>query len=129
MRISIILSSLFSVACFLCANSPRTTLDNFEKDLQVMAKSTRSVAVKEGSFIDRLATKRRHKETIDKELAQVDDEVKQLKDDVVQLNLQNEELENKLAQETKQLEQRIAHVEQVVVQLEAEQNHLREETT
>lgn len=112
----------------LAATAPRVTLDNFEKDLQTMAKSSASVAIKEGSFVDRLATKRRHKEIIDKELAQTNDEIVQLKNEVCLLNEQNQDLEKKLAQETKQLEERIAQVEQVVAQLETEQKQLRHET-
>jgi hypothetical protein len=127
----LIQSFLFSVlfTSSLLATAPRITLENFEKDLQEMAKTSKSIVMKDGSFVDRVAEKRRHKQSIDLDLAGLQGEIDGLKKEIVQLDAQSQALEEQLTQETQHLEQRIVQVEHVVAQLEHEQNFLRPTST
>lgn len=124
-----VVGTFFLVVQSAYASAPCNTLDNFEKDLQEMSKAAKSFSASEGSFVDKVASKRKHKEEIDQKLSGLKNEITLLEKEVNQLDSENKELEEQLSQESKNLEVRVVQVESVVNQLEQERSLLSPGTT
>ena len=109
----------------LQAIAPRATLTHFERDLQKMAKSSKIPAAPAGSFVDRLASKRRQKEVIEQELAKLQQEVDLFQHDVVRLEGIRSELELATAAMHGKIEQQKVFAQHISIQLETEMAELR----
>ncbi|MBM3887389.1 hypothetical protein FJ364_05670 [Candidatus Dependentiae bacterium] len=118
------IASLFVINS-LHATTPRITLSHFEKDLQQMAKSSKHFAVKQGSFVDRLATKRSQKDVIEEELAKLQQEVDDLQKEVTQLQQIFNHLEQSCCLEIEKIEDQKLFAEHVVTKLVQEQIALK----
>lgn len=77
---------LFStlIMCVQNINPAKIALDHFEKDLQLMAKKTTNISIKDGSFIDKLSRRRKEKEQLDSAFSSLQKEVADLRAEVCQ---------------------------------------------
>ncbi len=112
----VLVTPVFELGSVLSAGTPRTALEHFEKDLQVMAKSP-TVSVKAGSFVDRLASKRRLKEAMEQDLATVQQEVDQLKQEIAQCETVDHELDLLLIERSNRVQQQTQDFEALSAQL------------
>ena len=97
---------------------PRATLTYFEQDLQKMSKTEKMPLMKEGSFVARLATKRKQKEIIEQELIVLNSETKKLQQEIQELENFHRECHEAIKLMQEKIEQQKTWAQQIAIEVE-----------